>query len=175
MLTLLIFRLVLLSSFIISAVALGDWKSAGKYYPTVLFIMVVNLTASFLTYHHVLWNFNPDALVKTHTVLEILNSYIALPCTVFVFLSKLPSNKFYQYAFIGLWVSIFGTIEFIDKIIGGITYQHSWSWQVSIMFNFAIFSILRIHYSKPVWAWIITFIVGFIILIVFNFSSAEMK
>jgi hypothetical protein len=52
MLDILIFRIILLSSFIIIAYTLGDWNRIEKYYPTILFAMVVNLTVSFLTYHH---------------------------------------------------------------------------------------------------------------------------
>jgi hypothetical protein len=176
MLNILIFRIILLSSFIIIAYTLGDWNRIEKYYPTILFAMVVNMTVSFLTYHHILWHFNPDYLVKTYTLVEMLNSYIVLPSTVFVFLSKLPSSSnILQYVYIGLWIIIYSLIELIDYTIGGISYQHGWSWQISTMFDSAIFSILRIHYTRPIWAWGITFLLGAVILTVFNFSSAEMK
>jgi len=171
----LIFRIIMLSSFVISALFLGDWKNRNKYYPTVLFIMIINITVSFLTYHHVLWSFNPDALVKTYTTVEILNSYIVLPCTTFVFLSKLPRNSGGQLSYIGLWILIYSTIEFIDKTIGGISYQHGWSWQASVMFDCAMFSILRIHYLRPFAAWVMTFLLGFLLIIEFNFISGQFK
>lgn len=176
MLDILIFRIILLSFFIIIAYTLGDWNHIEKYYPTILFAMVVNLTVSFLTYHHSLWHFNPDYLVKTYTSVEMLNTYIVLPSTVLVFLSNLPSSSnILQYAYIVLWIMIYSIIELLDHIIGGISYQHNWSWQISTLFDSAIFSIIRIHYTKPLWAWGITFILGAAILTVFNFGSAEMK
>jgi len=176
MLDILIFRIVLLLAFIIIAYFLGDWNNLEKYYPTILFVMVVNVTASFLTYHHTLWNFNPDYLVKTYTIIELLNSYIVLPCTVFVFLSNFPPfSNILQYTYIGLWIIIYSTIELLDSMIGGISYQHGWSWQISTLFDCAIFSIIRIHYIRPVWAWGITFLLGAAIVTIFNFSSAEMK
>ncbi len=70
---------------------------------------------------------------------------------------------------------MYSIVELLDHTIGGISYQHGWSWQFSTLFDYAIFSIIRIHYTKPVWAWGITFLLGAGILTVFNFGSAEMK
>jgi len=176
MLDILIFRLVFLLAIMIALFFFGDWKNLKKYYPTMLFVMVVNLTVSLLTYHHVLWNFPPDYLVKTNTVVEMLNSYFALPATVFIYLSNFPSSKTtHQCVYMTFWVLIYSVIELIDYIIGGITYQNGWSWKISTLFDFAIFSFTRIHYSRPLLAWILTFFLGTIILILFNFDSAEMK
>jgi len=92
MIELFIFRLLLVCAFIIGVYSFGDWKNLQSYYPTMLFVMVVNLTSSLLTYHHILWGFGPDFFVTTSTVVELLNSYIALPATVFIFLSRFPSS-----------------------------------------------------------------------------------
>jgi hypothetical protein len=176
MLEILIFRIVWLLTIIIALFFLGDWKNLNKYYPTMLFVMVVNLSSSLLTYHHVLWDFTSDYLVKTSTVVEMLNSYIALPSTAFIFLSNYPSSRNnLQYAYIALWVLIYSMVELIDFIVGGISYQNGWSWQISTLFDFALFSFTRIHYLRPLWAWALTFLLGAIILILFNFGSAEMK
>lgn len=163
--------------FTFSAWKWGDWKNWEKYYPTVLFTMVVNLGASLLTYHHALWNYSPDALVKTQTILEFINCFIILPSVTFTYLSKFPANnKFQQLSYIVFWVLIFSGLEYIDHyIIGGIYYTNGWSWSTSTIFDFALFSILRLHYLKPGWAWVITFLLTGFILVMFNFSSAEMK
>jgi len=176
--TILFFRFfVLLLGFVFSAWKWGDWKNREKYYPTVLFIMVVNLGASYLTYHYALWNYSPDTLVKTHTILEFINCFIILPSAAFTYLSKFPSNnKFHQFAYIALWVLIFSGLEFIDHyIIGGIYYTNGWSWLTSTIFDCAIFSILRLHHLNPLRAWIITFLLTAFILVIFNFGFAEMK
>ncbi|WP_425058766.1 hypothetical protein SCACP_34220 [Sporomusa carbonis] len=172
----LIFRVVLILAFATSAWRLGDWRNWIKYYPTVLFTMVVNLSVSLLTYHHILWNFNPDLVVKTHTVVEFLNTYIVLSAATFVYLSHFPQyGKLYQYGYVILWILLFGVIEYTDGAIGGISYQHGWSFASSFALDCAMFVILRIHYLKPAWAWMITFLLAAIILAVFDFGSAEMK
>lgn len=176
MLEISIFRIVFLLIIIIATFYFGDWRNLKRYYPTMLFVMAVNLSSCLLTYHHDLWYFPPDSLVKTNTVVEMLNSYISLPSTAFIFLSNYPSSRgLIQYAYIALWVFIYSMIELADYIVGGISYHNGWSWQISTLFDFALFSFTRIHYSRPLWAWGLTFILGAIILIVFNFSSAEMK
>jgi len=172
----LFFRLCLVIGFLLATWRWGDWKDREKYYSTVLFIITVNLGASFITYHHILWNYNPDVLVKTQTTVELINSFVMLPSTAFIYLSKYPShNKLYQYGYIILWISIYSGLEFIDHSLGGISYKNGWSWLASSIFDCALFPILRLHYLKPLWAWIITFLLTAVILVLFNFASAEMK
>ncbi|HWR07132.1 CBO0543 family protein [Sporomusa sp.] len=178
MLLILLFRVLLLSSFLITAYKIGDWKNRQRYYPTILFVMVVSLAESFATYHHVLWNYNPGLLVKTHTTVEFLNAFVLLPSVTFIFLSKYPFNgtRFYQSGYITLWVLIFSSIELIAHyIIGSISYKNAWSWSASFILDIALFSITRLHYSRPVWAWVFSLIVAITVLIVFDFRSGEFK
>lgn len=172
------FRLfVLFTGFVYSAWRWGDWKNADKYYPTVLFMMIVNLGTSYLTYHHALWNYAPDAVFKTHTILEMINCFIILPAVGFLYLSRYPvGTKFQQFRYIALWVFIFSSLEFIDcYLIGGIYYTHGWSWLASTIFDVAIFVVLRLHYVRPAWAWLLIGLIGTVIVLVFDFASAEMK
>jgi len=176
MLFILFFRVCIVIGFLLATWRWGDWKNWEKYYATALFTMIANLGVCFITYHHILWNYNPDALIKTHTTVELINSFILLPATTFIYLSKFPSNdKVYQYGYIIIWVSIFSGLEFIDQTLGGISYKNGWSWLASSIFDCAIFPILRLHYLRPLWAWIITFLLTVVILVLFDFASAEMK
>lgn len=172
----LFFRVCLVLGFLLSAWRWGDWKGWEKYYATVLFVMVVNLAVSFITYHHILWNYSPDALVKTQTTVELINSFIMLPLATFLYLSKFPANnELYQYGYMIVWILIFSGLEFIDQTLGGISYKHGWSWLTSSIFDCAIFSIVRLHYLRPIYAWIATLVLTIVILALFNFASAEMK
>lgn len=170
------FRIFMFMIFILAAWRFGDWKNRAKYYPTVLFVMVVNLAASFITYHHALWYYNPDALVRTQTALELINSFVMLPSATFIYLSRHPlTDNGRCFGYMLLWVGIFSSFEYMDKTIGGIAYKNGWSWQISTLFDIAMFSIIRVHYTRPFWAWLACLVITAIILIVFNFESAEMK
>jgi hypothetical protein len=172
-----IFRICLLSLFLITALKFGDWKNWRKYYPTVLFVIAINLAVGFLTYHHALWKYKPDFLVQTQTTVEMLNAFVALPAVAFTFLSQYPDkNVYYQFGYITTYVFIFGLLEFIAHfVVGTLCYENGWSWPASILFDFAIFIILRLHYVRPWWGWSATLLVGIIIFILFDFRSGEFK
>ncbi|WP_371375119.1 CBO0543 family protein [Sporomusa aerivorans] len=174
----LIFRVCMVLFFLLAIVKWGDWKNWRLFYPTVLFVMVVNLAASFLTYHHILWNYNPDFIVKTQTAVELVNSFVMLPATTFVYLSQFQriGTRLYQYGYIALWVVFYSCLEFIDHfLVGGISYKNGWSWATSAMFDIAMFSIIRIHYLNPLAAWVLSFMLTAVIITVFNFMSGEFK
>ncbi|VBB06497.1 Hypothetical protein LUCI_1730 [Lucifera butyrica] len=172
----LFFRVFLILIFLLAAWKFGDWKNRARYYPTVLFVITANLGASFLSYHHNLWVYNPDALVKTQTTVEMINSFIMLPAATFIYLSNFPTQKQHPYGYMLLWVFLFSMLEFIDShIVHGISYDNGWSWFSSSLFDCAIFSVLRLHYLKPFWAWFVTVLLTIFILTLFNFGSAELK
>jgi hypothetical protein len=155
----------------------GDWKNWRDYYHSLLFVMVVNLSARLLCYLHPLWIFNPDALVTTLTVAELINTYTVLPATVFVYLSKFPKDgAMRKCVHILMWVGIYGGLEYIDtKQIGSISYANGWSVYHSVVFDVFMFIILRIHHVRPIWGWFFTLIVASFIVMKFGFLSAEMK
>jgi hypothetical protein len=170
------FRVCLLTGFLVSAWKWGDWRNWEKYYSSMLFVMVVNLSVGYLGYHHAFWVFNPDAIVSTETVVEFVNTYIALPATTLLFLSNMPPvRKVRQYAYILLWVVIYGTLEGIDHIIGGISYDNGWSYGYSLLFDCAMFITIWIHYARPLLGWLITFSAVTFVVIVFKIFLAEMK
>jgi len=173
----LIFRVCLLFAFLIAALKLGEWKNWQRYYPTVLFVIVANQFASYLSYHHSLWYYNPDIFVKTSTTVELFNSFVMLPAATFLYLSRFPtSNKLNQCGYIVLWVCIFGSLEFIDHyIVKGISYNNGWSYFASLTIDFAIFINIYLHYLKPLWGWGANLVVAFLVFILFNFIGGEFK
>ena len=172
----LLFRVLLLSGFLFAVWKWGDWRNWRKYYPSMLFVSVVNLTVAFLLYHHPLWLFKPDILASTHTVVELFNAYLVLPATTLLFLANLPAGgRGRQYAYLGFWVLIYGAIEGIDSILGGISYYNGWSYSYSVIFDCVMFAIIRIHYEKPLLAWLISMLFTVFIVFVFDIFSAEMK
>lgn len=172
----LIFRTGLLLGFLFAAWRWGDWRNWRNYYPTMLFTMLVNIMASYLAYHHLLWVFTPDHLIKTHTVLNLFNTFTILPLTTFLFLSHLPRTTLLkQCYYIILWILLYGIIEAVDQQQGGITYLHGWSLWWSVLLNCAMFPILAIHRHHPLIAWLITLLVAWLVIINFNFLTAEIR
>lgn len=177
MLSLLYFRVVLVVIFMLAAWRLSDWKNWQRYYPTILFVMVVNLSAGYLSYHHGLWNYSKDFLVTTETIVEFVNTYINLPSAVLIYLSLFPpQGVLRQIAYLFLWVAIFGTLEFFDHyVFTGIFYTNGWSWGHSVIFDIAMFSIIRVHFINPWKGWVLSLLVAAFIISQFGFLAAEMK
>lgn len=172
----LLFRVCLLSGFLLSAWKWGDWKNWHKYYATILFVMVVNLSAGYISYHHPLWIYNDDAIFTTEMSIEYLNTYLALPAVTLVYLSKFPLTGIAsKCAYMLMWVIVFSTIEYIDTRIAGLSYSNGWEFKYSIVFDCFMFLIIRTHYIRPFWGWLIAIVVAAFILTTFHFFSGEMK
>lgn len=173
----LIFRIFLISGFLFAAWKWGDWQNWRKYYPSMLFVMVVNLSASYITYHYPLWIFNDDFLVSTEMTVEFLNTYVNLPATALVYLTKFPADGLgKKLSYISCWVLLYGLLELIDnKIIGGISYANGWAWPYSVLFDLAMFLIIWTHHVKPLWGWGMAVTTAIVILTTFGFGSAQIK
>ncbi len=96
-----------------------------------------------------------------------------LPLTLykcFLFLQYYPKKLVIQIFYILLWVLIYSTIEGVFYLFGGIVYHNGWSFWWSATHNIYQFIFLRVHYKKPILAWIFAFIVLGITMIVFKVS-----
>ncbi len=154
----------------------GDWRRWRDYYPTALFAMMVNLFAALVTYHHDLWIFNPDVLVKSETVLETISTFTILPMTVFTFLSRFPAaGPWRQAAHTLAWVALYAALETADTALGGISYANGWSLGWSVAFDFMMFPLFILHHRWPPLAWLATAAATVYVLAVFGFWAAEMK
>jgi hypothetical protein len=175
--TILLFRLCLLLVFIVSTWKWGDLKNWRRYYPTLLFVMVINLSVAFITYHHQLWVFNPDVLVSTETVIELANTYIILPATVLLYLANYPQSGYWKRCvYIVGWVFTYAAIEFVDTYyIGGISYAHGWKYSYSLPFDLAMFSIIRLHHVRPLLGWLVCSVLAGLVLVYVGILSAEIK
>lgn len=172
---LIFFRVLLLLGFICSSLYWVDWSKWQIYYPTMLFVITVNLVASYLSYHHTLWLFHPDPLVTTHTVLNLLSTFSLLPLTALLFLSGFPSGRLKQLIHITCWIVLYAAIEFVDEKLGGISYLNGWSLWNSVFLDCAMFPLIALHHRQPLLAWFFTILVAAAVLIAFDFINADMK
>lgn len=140
----------------------GDWKNWKKYYPTILFFILGDfLYLYLLSDHYPMWRYNPAemdgnvGITNTHISLSII--LIKYPATVLIYLSKFPKeDKKKQCLYILFWVSIYAVNEMIDVKIGLIEYLNGWNYWWSMLFNVAMFIILRVHFRNPVRAWLLS-------------------
>lgn len=168
---------VIYSSFwIIVSCWLVNWKEWKKYYPTALFAAVANLLYEVICSKYQLWSMEPNGL-PNHTLNILLLSIIGMPISTMIYLSNYPFNKslFKQVLYTSIFIIGFTIMEYIAVKFGSITYHHGWTLFHSFLFDISIFVILFIHFKYPIWAWVLSTIVIFIVLINFNIGLDKMN
>jgi hypothetical protein len=144
----------------------GDWKHWKQYYSTILFWALGNFIYLFLTIDKPLWGFTT---IIPASLANILVSLVIFPCVSFLFLPYFPNkSNVKKLLYIGSWVFLFSFIEWWALQIHHYSHFNGWRLSYSVIFNLVMFTLLRIHYKKPCWAWIISFVTGATIMIVFK-------
>jgi hypothetical protein len=170
------FRVSMAVGFAAAAWRWGDWRRWRDYYPTALFAMTANLFASYVSYHHDLWIFTPDALVKSHTVVELVSTFVVMPATAFMYLGRFPAaGPGSQAAYTLAWAALYAALEAADTALGGIRYANGWSLGWSVAFDFVMFPIFALHHRRPLLGWLAAAAVAAFVVVRFGFLTAEMK
>ncbi len=169
--------MILLSILIwsLSAYKWSDWRNWRRYYPTMLFFIVGDLTYTLLCYNHPVWELIAFPFFNvTFTVLII--AFIAWPASVLLYLSLYPkTDKYSKVLYILIFVILFTINEFIIFRFGQIRYNNGWNIWWSLGFNFFMFPMLKIHHEKPPIAWLLALILCSIFLWIFKIPLSCMK
>lgn len=147
--------------FLLIALKFGKWKNWKQYYPTLLFMVVGNLLYSFLFKDYPLWRFEhtfEKDVLPTRMSIDLLKTFTSFPILAFIYLSLLPEEGTFRTYIKHLltWTVLFFVIEWISEKFGMITYHHGWSMWWSLGFDFSMFTLLAIHYKRPILALILS-------------------
>jgi hypothetical protein len=158
-----------------SAFKWGDWRRWEKYYPTILFVICLDLFSSILMYEHPLWVFKESLFLPGHILTDFLITFFMFPSVILIFLANYPKKKLPQIRWILLWIFIFSLTEYIAIISGLATYRNGWNLVWSVLFNCVMFPTIIIHHRQPLWAWLAGILIGSFIIIHFGFSIHNLK
>ncbi|MFC0270480.1 CBO0543 family protein [Metabacillus herbersteinensis] len=101
-------------------------------------------------------------LSHTHIALSIMA--VKYPATIFIYLSKYPQGKrIKKILYTAAWVLLYAVNETIDLSFNLLKYYNGWNFWWSIMFSTVMFTLLRVHYKKPLAAWLLS--IGFIVFL----------
>ncbi|MFC7063119.1 CBO0543 family protein [Halobacillus seohaensis] len=145
----------------------GKWENFHKYHATMIYLSTMDLLYFYLTIDYPLWRLQPD-LGMSDGLIQILYTFIIFPCTVIIFLSRYPNVFSKQCLYIGKWIVIYIGVEGIGWIFGRINYAHGWNLGASFLFLFLMFPMLRLHYKKPIVAYVVSIIVITSLLFLFG-------
>jgi len=153
-----------------------DWRNWEKYYPTVLFAVVGDLLYEVICSEYPLWAMEANGL-PNRTLPMLLLGFIGMPLSVMIYLSNYPDRGTIkqQFMYIVLFTYIFVILEYISIQYGSITYHNGWNLFWSLVFDVAMFTILRIHSRNVKMALVLS--VGFILVLslLFDLTFDKMK
>lgn len=113
-----------------------------------------------------MWRYEPD-FFSNHTITELSNSVIFLPSVALLFLSLYPT-KMSKALYYLIWI-IGSTIwEFIFITFNKITFHNGWNFWIEPLFYLVMYIMVRLHYKRPIWAYIGSVVFIVILLIAFN-------
>lgn len=144
---------------------LKKWKN---YYPTILLLMIGDLAMNFITYKHPFWHYT-SAVIPSHTLLDLLHLIVSFPCIVILFLGYMPNGLGKRVLYIVLVSALYAFIEYIMYLAGKFVYFNGWSTLHSFFFDIGLFSIVTIHYQRPLAAWLCIFVITPIFLAAVRF------
>jgi len=151
----------------------GDWRNWGKYYSTILFFIMSNVVCILLVYNTPLWLY--ESQILNHTFCDLLICITVYPSTVILFIHNLPTQKVKIIFHISFYVAIYTVGELVGVKLGYFTYHNGWNIWYSLIFNYIMFSILMIHYKKPLYAWIITLICPHILFFLMKIPYSSIR
>jgi hypothetical protein len=159
----LLFIIVLL--FLLKSGHLKNWKA---YYPTILLLMIGDLALNLILYKHPLWHYKP-AIIHSHTILDLFHAVVSFPCIVILFLGYMPDGLWKRAVYIVLVSAVYAAIEYGMYKVGVFEYFNGWNTFHSFLFDIALYSVVMIHYKKPLIAWLCIFLIVPLFLLIIQF------
>lgn len=152
-----------------------DWSNWKTYYPTIQFYIICNLLYNFLFYRHALWSYAAKTSWLNHTVIDLTFTFLIVPMILMVYLRHVPDDLKKLFKYVLLWTAVFTLIEFIFLRVELFFYSNGWSIVKSAIFNFFMFTILSIHYKRPLLALLISIPVIIMMLFFHHPSFLDLK
>jgi hypothetical protein len=152
-----------------------NWKRWREFYPTVQFYIICNLLYNFIFFNHTLWAYKPKSPWLNHTIIDLTFSFMIMPIVIMMYLQYFPANTKRRVVYLSAWVAFFTIIEFIFQKKEFFIYDNDWGVYNSVYFNIIMFSILIIHYKRPIVSILIAIPIVVILLFFHHPSFADLK
>ncbi|WP_390355698.1 CBO0543 family protein [Virgibacillus halophilus] len=144
-----------------------NWERFYRYHTTMLYIATMNLLYLFFTAGYHLWKMESDIGLPV-PIINMLYTFIVFPCTTILFLSRYPEYLKGQIYHNLKWIFIYIGAEWVGSLFNLITYEHGWNLGWSLLFVIMMFLMFRLHYKRPLFAYLLTFV--FTVLIIYYFK-----
>ncbi|WP_270180881.1 CBO0543 family protein [Alkalihalobacillus sp. CinArs1] len=155
---------------IIAARLFGDWRHWEKYHHTILYFIACDLLYNFLTYKYPLWEYTESNFLPNHTSINLIIMFIVYPCSVLIYIPYMDRLKrtSTKLLFLLSWVVLYGFFEWLFTVLDLFHYHHGWTLISSIVFDFIMFTMLYLHYKRPLIAYVISIPIIIVLLILYD-------
>ena len=167
--------IVLSISWIIAAMKFGD-RDWSKYYPSMLFAALGNALYEILCYKYQLWTMEPNGVVYS-IIPMLLLILVGMPLSTWVFLSKYPYKLsiYIKGIYVSFFVVVFIVLEYVAVKLGSISYHNGWNLGWSLFFVIVMFIVIRIHFTRPILALLISIPFSLVLCMIFEVTLDKMK
>ncbi|MFC0523825.1 CBO0543 family protein [Pontibacillus salicampi] len=170
------YLLMVVMVWILFALIFLDKAIIQQTYQTVQYFIIFNLVYNFLYYNHTLWEYQAITTpVLNHTFIELSFTFIILPIAVVVYLKYFPVSRGHQIWYLGWWVVFFTFIEFLFYRMNMFVYDNGWGVLDSLWFNVLMFFMIRLHFLKPMVAFLMSIIITIVLIQFFPIPLDKLK
>jgi hypothetical protein len=165
------FHIILSLLSIVIAWKWGDWRNWKLYYPTILYMILGDLSYIIATSNRPLWQYESQIFKGEFS--EFVIAFVAFPSTCLVFFacySKVVKSEKIVYVplFFLFSASLYTSIEWLSYRLGFFSYHNGWNIYWSFAFNCMMFPLLLLHYKKPLLVWLPSIILAVLLIYFFN-------
>ncbi|MDR6121146.1 hypothetical protein QFZ87_000743 [Bacillus sp. SLBN-46] len=163
-------HITLTAILLLAAIRKGDWRHWRKYHHTILYIVICNLLYNFLCRDHLLWKQNPDLLPESHAIVDLIYTFIALPAVTLIYLTHYPfkTSNGKQVQYMLWWILGSLVVEYPYYKMGRLLLQHGYHFWMEPIFYTAMYTMLRLHFTRPLLTYGISTIVIVLLLQYFH-------
>ena len=151
---------------IIACYKWGAWKRWKDYYPTILYVIIGDLSYNVLFSNRLLWMYT---FPISHVFADFVHAFISFPCSIILFLTHYPKGYLRESLYILAWTIGFTVLEYIALLQGTFIHYYGWSIFWSAGMYLFIFILTKLHTKHPLITWAIS--AGFAMLTMLIFGQ----
>lgn len=129
----------------------GNWRNLQLYGLTIAYVIICNLLYNVLCNDYLLWQHKADFLPKKHFIVDLFYTFINLPAVTLLYLTHYPFSKKItkQVRYIAFWVIGSMLVEYPFIKFERLLLKHGYEYWMDILFYFGMYSLIRLHFSRP--------------------------
>lgn len=153
-------------SLLLFALWKGNWRQWQKYIHTIMYVIICNLLYNVFCHDYYLWKYEPDFFPHSHVGVDLIYTFINLPAITLVYLTHYPFDTSLrkQLRYIAIWVIGSLIVEFPLHMFDRLLLQHGYEYWMEVFFYSFMYSLIRLHQTRPLLTYgISAFVAGFML------------